>query len=100
MIQRVHVVLIGDYWLHTIKTMLHVFNLSVPVYKKSDKKTKLHFGAFQLLNLIPCNMDEAVFCFLEKLEDVFVAFRPSFLNSFRSISKSSLLFGLIGCLSL
>ena len=55
--------------------MLHVLDLSVSVYRKSDKKSKLHFDAFQRFNFIPCNIVEAAFRFLEKPQDVLVAFR-------------------------
>jgi len=63
------------YWLHAIEIMLHVLHLSVSVYGEFYKKPKLQFYAFQSLNFVPYNGDEAIFCFLEKLQDVFVAFR-------------------------
>ena len=55
--------------------MLHVFFFSVSVNRESYKKSILHFDAFQLLDFFFCDTYEVVFLFLEKLQDVFVAFR-------------------------
>jgi len=50
-----------------------MLNLSVSVHRESDKKSKLHFNTVYRLNFIPADVDELVFCLLEKLQDVPVA---------------------------
>ena len=93
MVQRVCVVLIQDYWLHAVKIMLHVLDLSISIDVKAHKKPKLHLFAPKRLNFITADVYKSVFRLSEKLQDVSVAsWNPHFPNTEPFIKIVSLYF--------